>query len=108
MVLPVNVDISTSVGTLLFALHEYQNRYHDNDDPLLVDGLSTLEIRARKCIEEVISKGGQSFVQSAMGRVYDSAVCGHFHKMVYRLIDVRRALQDWLPAEYVNIFIDYV
>lgn len=106
VVMPVHVGIPVPVGTLLFALHEYQHRYHEDDDQLLVDGLSTLEYRARNCIEDQISRGGWSFVQSAIYRVYQSAVDGHLIEMAYRLIDVRQALREWLSPDYVNIFID--
>lgn len=96
--------IPVGTGTLLFALHEYQHRYHEDDDPLLVDGLSTLESRARGCIEDAISNGGWSFVKSAMTRVYQEAVAGRGRKMVYAIFEVRRALQEWLPEFYVEIF----
>lgn len=104
-VVPFSTSIPVGMGTLLFALHEYQHRYHEDDDPLLVDGLSTLESRARSCIKDAISNDGWGFVQVAMDRAYQSAVVGRQREMVYRLVEVRQALQDWLPAGYDKIFI---
>lgn len=105
--LPDELDCSVGAGTLLFALHEYQHRYHEDDDPLLVAGRSTLEKRARNNMESCLENDGWGYVQLAMSRAYQSALAGHGREMVYRLVEVRQALQDWLPAGYEKIFIDY-
>lgn len=111
LVLPCHFGIPVPTGTLLFALHEYQHRYHEENDPLLVNGLSTLEIRARNCIGDCIegglSNGKWEAMQSTLSRVYQSAVNGHLIEMAYQLIEVRQSLQYWLPAGYDKIFIDY-
>ena len=105
--LPEELDCSVGAGTLLFALHEYQHRYHEDDDPLLVEGRSTLENRARNNMESCLENDGWGYVQLAMSRAYQSALGGNGHEMVYRLVEVRQALQDWLPAGYEKIFIAY-
>lgn len=105
--LPEELDCSVGAGTLLFALHEYQHRYHEDDDPLLVAGRSTLENRARNNMESCLGNDGWGYIQLAMSRAYQSALAGHGREMVYRLVEVRQALQDWLPAGYEKIFIDY-
>lgn len=105
--LPDELDCSVGAGTLLFALHEYQHRYHEDDDPLLVAGRSTLENRARNNMESCLGNDGWGYVQLAMSRAYQSAFAGHGREMVYRLVEVRQALQDWLPAGYEKIFIAY-
>lgn len=105
--LPDELDCSVGAGTLLFALHEYQHRYHEDDNPLLVAGRSTLENRARNRIEDIICDDEWGPMQLAMSRAYQSAVAGHPREMVYRLVELRQAIQDWLPAGYEKIFIDY-
>ena len=105
--LPEILNCPVGAGTLLFALHEYQHRYHEDDDPLLVDGKSTLELRARGNIEHGLGNDGWGSVQLAMCRVYESAKDRQLIETAYRLIEVREAIQDWLPAGYEKIFIDY-
>ena len=97
--------IPVGMGTLLFALHEYQHRYHEADDPLLVDRLSTLESRARGCIDDVLTNSGWEDVRTYLKGAYQEAVVGRQREMVYRLVEVRRALQEWLPEFYDEIFI---
>ena len=90
-----SIIIPVNAGTLLFALHEYQHRYHEDDDPLLIDGQSTLEINARDKIREVLNRGGWSFVKSAMTSVYQEATNGRVRRMAYQIFEVRKALQEW-------------
>lgn len=97
--------IPVGMGTLLFALHEYQHRYHEDDDPLLVDGLSTLESRARSCIEDTLLIHGWEDVRTYLKGAYQEAAVGRQREMVYRLVEVRLALQEWLPEFYDEIFI---
>ena len=103
---PDRLGIPAGTGTLLFALHEYQHRYHEADDPMLVDGLSTLESHARVCIEDALSNPGWSSVAEAMTRAYHEAESGRGRNMVYRLFEVRQALREWLPSCYGEIFIN--
>lgn len=105
--LPEILNCPVGAGTLLFALHEYQHRYHENDDPLLVDGKSTLELRARDNIEHCLGNDGWWNMQLAMARVYKSATDALLIEMAYQLIEVRQAIQEWLPDGYEKIFIDY-
>lgn len=97
--------IPVGMGTLLFALHEYQHRYHEADDPLLVDGLSTLESRARGCIGDVLINSGWEVVRTYLKDAYHAAMNGRGLTMAYRLFEVRKALQEWLPEFYDEIFI---
>ena len=47
-----------------------------------------------------------TFVQIAMKRTYQAAVAGRGKEMAFGLFELRKALQDWMPGEYENIFID--
>nr|DAX27458.1 MAG TPA: hypothetical protein [Caudoviricetes sp.] len=104
--MPEELNCPVGIGTLLFALHEYQHRYHDDDDPTLVDGKSTLELREWELIESLLKKAEWTFVQIALKKTYFDAVAGRAKEMAFGLFELRKALQDWLPAEYVKIFID--
>lgn len=106
--LPEILNCPVGAGTLLFALHEYQHRYHeDDDDPLLVDGKSTLELRARDNMEHCLRNDGWANVQLALELVYKSAKDALHIEMAYQLIEVRQAIHGWMPAGYEKIFIDY-
>ena len=93
-------------GTLLFALHEYQHRYHDDDEPMLVDGKSTLEQREWELVASRLTKAEWTFVRFALKKIYRDAVAGRAKEMAFGLFELRKALQDWMPGEYEYIFID--
>lgn len=107
LVLPFHLGMPVPAGTLFFALHEYQHRYHDEDDPLLVAGRSSLENQARNKIEDIICNDEWGPMQLAMSRVYQAALNKRLVEMAYQLIEVRQAIQDWMPDGYEKIFIDY-
>lgn len=104
--MPEELSCPVGTGTLLFALHEYQHRYHDDDEPMLVDGKSTLEQREWELVASRLTKAEWTFVQIAMKRTYQAAVAGRGKEMAFGLFELRKALQDWMPGEYENIFID--
>lgn len=104
--LPRSLDVPMGAGDLLFALHEYQHRHHADNETTLKDGLSTLELHARRCIKDCLGNYGWDDVCAAINHTYKAAVEGKGVLMIYHLAEVRKALQDWLPAEYVKIFID--
>ena len=104
--LPRSLDVPMGAGDLLFALHEYQHRHHADNETTLKDGLSTLELHARRCIKDCLGNYGWDDVCAALNHTYKAAVEGKGVLTVYHLAEVRKALQDWLPAEYVKIFID--
>lgn len=105
-VVPFSTGIPVDMGTLLFALHEYQHKYHTDNDSLLVDGLSTLESRARRCIEDAINNTGWDAVRTSLKKAYYATLHNKGHTMAYAIFEVRRALQNWLPGFYLKIFID--
>ena len=104
--MPEELNCPVGTGTLLFALHEYQHRYHDDDDPTLVDGKSTLEQREWELIESRLAKAEWTFVRFALKKIYRDAVAGRAKEMAFGLFELRKALQDWMPGEYEYIFID--
>lgn len=104
--MPEELSCPVGTGTLLFALHEYQHRYHDDDEPMLVDGKSTLEQREWELVASRLTKAEWTFVRFALKKIYRDAVAGRAKEMAFGLFELRKALQDWMPGEYEYIFID--
>lgn len=94
--LPNGTQYTTSDA--MWALHEYEQRYHDNTEggeQYLVDGMTTLQREALPYAQDLIDEQALEDVWGVVRRLYNECEGATFRRLVTLLFDVRDALRNW-------------